>query len=287
MVTQAAVSQIEDDGLVYPPVGEWALEKHKKIGYYASIFSESMQKKWDCRLYIDLFAGAGAAKIKGTQKRINGSPLMVLGLDVPFDKYIFCEENSELCSALKERIARKHPEADTNVLNVNCNTQIDKIIKVLPAFSRSYKGIAFCFVDPFNASNLSFETLRRLSAAVYVDFAVLLPSHMDIHRNQSNYTRDDCRILDELLGESTWRQDWASGASRIRDFGLFIADRFGKQMKSIGYLYDGTEDYVTVRMGGEDAGLFLYHLCFFSKHQLGQKFWRESRTRTATQMSLF
>jgi three-Cys-motif partner protein len=277
----------EDDGLVYPPVGAWALEKHKKIGYYASIFSDSMRKKWDCRLYIDLFAGAGAAKIKGTERRIKGSPLMVLGLDIPFDKHIFCEENPELCEALKERIARRHPEADTVILNVNCNTQIDKIINSLPAFNKSYKGIAFCFVDPFNASNLSFGTLRRLSAAVYVDFAVLLPSHMDIHRNQINYTKEECRILDDLLGESNWRQDWVSGASRIKDFGLFIADRFGQQMKTNGYLYDGTEDYVTVRMGGEDSGLFLYHLCFFSKHPLGKQFWRESRTRTTKQMSLF
>lgn len=276
---------VEDDGLVFPTVGPWAVEKHRKIGYYASVFSASMRKKWDCRLYIDLFAGGGAAIIKGSGERIKGSPLVVLGLEVPFDKYIFCEADSELSAALVQRIRKMYPDADAMVLNVNCNTQIEQVIGKLPKFSRSWKGIAFCFVDPFSASNLAFDTLRRLSASIYVDFAVLLPSHMDIHRNEGVYTRRECRIIDDLLGESQWREDWDARASKIRDFGLFIADRFGRQMNSIGYLYDGPESFVKVRMG-EDYGLNLYYLCFFSKHPLGQQFWKEARVRTTTQMDL-
>jgi len=286
MLTQDDNFQGADDGLIYPIVGEWALEKHKKIGYYASIFSDSMRNKWNCRLYIDLFAGAGAAKIKGTEKRIDGSPLMVLGLDVPFDKYVFCEEDPELYAALKQRILKRYPDVNASVLNIDCNTHTDTILKALPVFNRTYKGLAFCFVDPFKTKNLSFNTLRKLSNAIYVDFVVLLPSHMDIHRNEMHYVRDDCQILDDLLGEKNWRQDWASGKSRIKEFGLFIADRFGQQMKSIGYLYDGTQDFATIRMNGEDAGLYLYHLCFFSKHQLGQQFWRNTLKGTTNQMTL-
>jgi len=55
-----------DDGYFLPTVGAWASDKHSKIGYYAALFSASMKNKWDCRVFIDLFAGAGKATIEGT-----------------------------------------------------------------------------------------------------------------------------------------------------------------------------------------------------------------------------
>ena len=275
----------EDDGLPYPTVGAWAIEKHRKIAYYASIFADSMRKKWNCRWYIDLYAGAGAAKLKGTDHRIKGSPLHVLGIEVPFDKYIFCEENPELSRALEERIKVFHPEANACVLKVNCNRSIDQICTAIPQFGPGNTGIGFCFVDPFNASNLEFETIRRLATNRYVDFAVLIPSHMDIHRNAFNYTKPDCPIIDNLLGESQWRIDWAAVNSASKDFGLFVADRFGKRMKSCGYIYEGPECFEKIRMG-EDFGLNLYYICFFSRHPRGQQFWKETRNRTKRQMTL-
>ena len=79
-----------DDGLILPEVGPWAADKHRKVGYYASLFASSMKDKWDCRVFMDLFAGAGKARIKDSEEIVPGSPLVALNVDVPFDRYIFC-----------------------------------------------------------------------------------------------------------------------------------------------------------------------------------------------------
>ena len=80
-------------------------------------------------------------------------------------------------------------------------------------------------------------------------------------------------------------EDWASGNSCYSDFGVFIADQFGKQMATLSYHYSGPEDYETIRMG-QDKSLFLYHLGFFSRNKLSIKFWRETKERTNDQLSL-
>ncbi len=285
METCSPLPVLEEDGLALPVVGPWASDKHRKIAYYAKIFSESMKEKWQCRVFIDLFAGAGMAKIKGTGELVPGSPLIALGLDSPFDRYVFCENDPVLYHALKTRIDRYYPDTKAEVLNLDSNARIEEVLKKIPSFGRGFTGLAFCFVDPFNASNLSFETIRRVSSALYVDFIVLLPSYMDIKRNEHIYTKPECRTLDTFLGDSEWRKEWSGGKGRFRDFGVFIADQFGKRMEGLGYLYEGTDEFDIIRMG-EDRSLYLYHLCFFSKNKLGKKFWKDARKNTTNQMHL-
>ena len=78
-----------------PEIGSWGEEKYCLVRNYAQIFASSMKDKWHCRVYIDLFSGAGRAKIKDTGKIVDGSPLIALGIENPFDRYIFCEQNPE------------------------------------------------------------------------------------------------------------------------------------------------------------------------------------------------
>lgn len=59
---------IEDDGLICPEVGSWAEEKYRLLALYDELFSTGMKYKWDQRVYIDLYAGAGYGRIKGSKK---------------------------------------------------------------------------------------------------------------------------------------------------------------------------------------------------------------------------
>jgi hypothetical protein len=52
---------VEDDGLECPPVGAWAEEKYRLVSLYDELFATGMKDKWDERVYIDLYAGAGFA----------------------------------------------------------------------------------------------------------------------------------------------------------------------------------------------------------------------------------
>lgn len=277
---------LEDDGLPIPEVGEWAVIKHRKIAYYAKLFSQSMKAKWHTRVCLELFAGAGLARTKRTQKIIPGSPLVTLGIDVPFDRYVFCEADPSLAGALKQRIDRLFPHTEAKVVNAEANSGIQTVLRMIPQFSTSNRGLTLCFVDPFKAAQLQFKTLEVISNRLLVDFVVLIPSFMDIHRNERNYTRPSNNTLDLFLATDEWRGAWSVAARRSFDFGCFVADFFGKQMKKMGYIYDSIDDYEAIRIG-QDRSLYLYHLGFFSKSQLGVKFWKETRKNTNPQLSLF
>src|ERR1035441_6917095 len=88
--------KVDDDGLVCAGVHRWAEEKYRLLALYGKLSSSGMKNKWDQRVYIDLYAGAGFSHIQGTSTFLKGSPIIALTVDCPFDRYIFCEENEEL-----------------------------------------------------------------------------------------------------------------------------------------------------------------------------------------------
>lgn len=60
---------VQDDGLKLPDaVGSWSEKKYNLVGGYSEIFNAGIKKKFTNRVYIDLFAGAGYAPIKGKIK---------------------------------------------------------------------------------------------------------------------------------------------------------------------------------------------------------------------------
>ena len=274
----------EDDGLATLDVGHWAIRKHEKIGYYCSLFATSMKNKWDSRVYLDLFAGSGKCYISNKDQIIPGSPLLALNVEDPFDLYIFCEKSEDFISVLRERVTKYFPDRICKFVCGDINLCLDSLFNIMPTFSFQHKGLTFCFVDPFKAGQLNFDTIRSIQEKIYVDFLVLIPSFMDINRNEQNYTRVDDHSLDLYLGTDTWRERWKSPQRPRISFGVFIVQEFCLQMKELGYLYEGLSDLELIR---GDNNQPLYHLSFFSKHPLGLKFWRETVMNTEPQLSLW
>jgi three-Cys-motif partner protein len=65
-----------------------------------------MHAKWPGkRVYVDLYAGNGKCRIKGTNKILLGSPLIALSVECPFHRYVFCESDPVRVDALKKRVA--------------------------------------------------------------------------------------------------------------------------------------------------------------------------------------
>src|SRR5437773_9406657 len=102
--------RLEPNGLVTPEVGAWGERKYRLVANYAAMFSTSMKGKWECRVYVDLFASSGRAKLEGTSQIVPGSPLLALTLDPKFDRYVFCEKDEERMKALKVRARRTTPD---------------------------------------------------------------------------------------------------------------------------------------------------------------------------------
>lgn len=256
--------------------------KYRLVSLYDELFTTGMKSKWT-RIYIDLYAGAGYSRIRGTSRILKGSPALALTVPHPFDKYIFCEENAELLGALRRRTERIFPGADVSYVLGRCDQQVDTICEQIRAGSRDARALSLCFVDPFDFG-IKFETIRRLSQ-FRVDFLVLLAIGMDANRNYERYVEGESTKIDEALGNSTWRERWEQLSAPRREFRSFLAQEFSNSMETLGYLPQPIHNMKHVR--SDEKNLPLYYLALFSRHPQAYKFWTDVLKYGEDQRQLF
>lgn len=278
------IPSLEDDGLLTPEVGDWAEDKYRLVKLYADLFTTSMRDKWDELCYVDLFAGAGRARIRGTDRIVTASPLLALSVEPRFDRFIFCEVDQQRMQALQNRVRRDSPEADARFRPGNVNRNVAAVLAELPPVQRGRTSLTFCFVDPFSLRNLRFDTISSL-AERYVDFLVLIPSGFDATRNEGIYLSPENSTIDRFLGLSGWREEWAAAQAEGRTFDEFMTNAFGESMKALGYRYPGL--YYSHLVRSTEKKLRLYRLVLFSRHERGEKFWGQVRKYASPQRGLF
>ncbi|MEJ2183672.1 MAG: three-Cys-motif partner protein TcmP [Nitrospirota bacterium] len=276
--------QLTDDGLLTPEVGSWAERKYRLVWNYAKMFTTGMKNKWHERIYIDLFAGAGCAKIRESSIIVPASPLLALDIPDKFDKYIFCEQNESKLKALMQRVSTRHPDINAKYIHGDVTEHIDRIISEIPMHSSAHTVLSFCFIDPYKIDNFNFQVIKELSSK-YVDFLILIPSYMDAHRNVVKYAEDTHVSIEDFTGGKDWKELWDMERKKGTDFGVFLPELFCTSMEKLGYLHTGVSDTILIR--SDKKNLPLYHLAFFSRHQLGMKYWKESIKYSSDQGELF
>lgn len=273
---------LADDGLTTPIVGDWTEEKYRLIWCYADIFATSMKAKWQHRIYLDLFAGPGRARIRGTTRIVPAPPLLALNLKYPFTRYIFSEYDSDKLSALRQRAAAVAPNADVQFVSGDTNANVDRILELIPA---SGNVLTFCFADPYRLADLKFSTIEALARLRNIDFLFLIPSGMDANRNRMRYLKAKSEILDSFVGNNTWRDHWPAAKQRNQKFEEFVVDEFGREMAARGYAYGGVGS--AHPMISTRRKLLIYHLLMLSRHPLGANFWEKCRASSTSQKRLF
>jgi three-Cys-motif partner protein len=275
---------LADDGLETPEVGDWAEQKYQLVRTYAGLFARGTRKKWKNRVFVDLFAGAGRARLKGSRRIVTSSSFLALGVDVPFDRYIFCDELPANLDALRARVAREYPKTDVRFIDGDVNAKVSDVIAALPAHRPGEGVLSVCFVDPFNFGDFRFATIRAL-AARYMDFLVLIPAGYDGNRNRDIYLDGTSEKLDQFLGDGEWRAEWdrltRHGPQR---FSSFVIGQFGARMKSLDFRYESLGDAVPIKIPG--MGVMLYVLILFSRDPLGKKFWKATQNACDPQQGL-
>jgi three-Cys-motif partner protein len=259
-------------------VGEWGEEKYQLVRCYAEIFATGMKNLWERRVYIDLYAGSGRARLENSNRIVEASPLQVLSIKDPFDRYIFCDLNEDNVATLKSRVHRDHAGRDVEYVRGDSNETVDKVIGHIPQHRMGFRVLSFCFVDPFKIANLKFATIKKLADKRAIDFLVLIPTGMDATRNQHQQNR----LLQDFLGNASWRDDRAVQPNR--QFSNFFIEEFAKSMQSIGYRWDGLSSTRVIRNLNNSP---IYHLAFFSKNPRGSDFWKKCQQSTTVQRSLF
>jgi len=274
--------EIKPDGLFTPKVREWSLEKYKLVGSYCDIFTNGMQYKWNQLVYVDLFAGAGYAKIKESNKTYLNSALLAMSIPTPFSKYILCEQDEERFEALSTRVKRDFSHLNCELIKGDSNKNVDRVIKALPAFGKGNTRLPFCFVDPYSL-NLNFVTIKALGQTL-MDFLILQALHMDANRNFDTYLNEENTKIAEYLGITNWRELFEQdGVIYRKDFVKFLAEQYQEQMSKLGY--QKAKHMHQIR--SNEKNLPLYYLSFYSKHPTGEKFFKEVQKRIKSQLTLF
>lgn len=276
--------KVIDDNMFIDDSGPWAARKYKLVKYYSNLFATSMKNKWDHRVYIDLYSSSGYTRIKETNEIVMTSPLIATSVDNKFDKYIFCEIDSEKIETLEKRIKRDFKNLNTKFINADVNQSVNLIIAEIPTFSREFTGITLCLVDPYKIDNFSFRTI--LSLSVYkIDFLILIPSFMDVNRNEKNYIDEHSNLVSKFLDNPHWRVQWDELKLQGFTFGTFIVKAFNDRMIKEGFLGLDNDEFILIRNPRNNSPL--YHLAFYSKNKLGKKFWNDARKGTSDQLEFF
>jgi three-Cys-motif partner protein len=240
-----------------------------------------MKKHFQNRVYIDLFSGAGKAIIRETGDLVLGSPLLALSVAEPFDRYIFCDKDKDNVDALSARVDRDFPWADVRIIHAPVEQAVEQVLANLPP---SASTLDFCFADPFHLE-FDFRIVERLSRGRRMDWLTLLAVQMDGQRNLSHYLNPENDKIDRLLNDRDWREKWEVAQRSGKRLQPFLVDCYNNAMAEVGYALPKPSDAHRVKT--ESGSIPLYYLLFFSKHELGYKFWRQALKYSDAQPSLF
>ena len=255
-----------NDDLPVRDSGPWVKEKLYYLGRYLKIFSVGMKNKRAERLYyVDLFAGPGKCHIRDTQEEVDGSPLVAL-LGFDFARYFFFEADPACIGALETRAKRRAPDKwqEVKLIPGDCNDTIERAD--LPS-----EGLGLAFIDPTGISQISFETIRRLTAGRQIDLIMNFPEGMGIRMNLHQYTQTDESALTRFMGSARWKERYGRSLTSFDQMCKEIAEEYLANLRSLGYLAVDS-DWIPVKT---DQNTLLYYLLFASKNSRGNDFWRK------------
>jgi len=252
---------IASDSLPARESGAWVLDKKVYVEKYLKIFTKGISNKWGGKLaYVDLFSGLGKNVIRETGEEVDGSPLLALSCD--FGRYVFVDM-PEVLATLRMRL-RSHPKlAHISFVEGDCNVVIDEVLGLLPA-----DHLTLAFIDP-TGLQIRFNTIQRLVHNRKVDLLMTIQFGMGIQMNLPQYIKSQGAALTDFLGNSEWRKD-VEEAGTVFQAGRRILDMYMAQLRSLGYR--DSKDREMVR---NDQNMLLYFVIMASRHELGEKFWRE------------
>lgn len=256
----------EDDGLPTRESGPWAEEKLYFWNRYIDITTTSMvgHPSWPAGLvYLDLFAGPGVCTIRGSNRRVPGSPMIAAHATKPFRKILLCELDAGNAQACEDRL-KKSPASDRyQLFRGDSNEQVSQIVREIPR-----GALTLAFLDP-TGLHAKIDTIKALADTGRVDLLILFPDAVDVIRNVESYIPKLDSNLDHVLGsDSNWREEWKAlgGAEGSKARQLFASLYKRQLQKHAKYMVFG-EEVIKGKKGP------LYRLVFASKHERGLEFW--------------
>lgn len=228
-----------------PTVGPWAAAKLDALEAYLRFYGLALSKQGFTRVYIDAFAGAPLAKVRGSDisaeaspifgepedsesqaQFIQGSPIRALGIEHGFHRHYFFDLDETRADALR---ALSQGRQDITVQVGDCNPLIRQLAPSLK--NRNVRGVAF--LDPYGA-HLEWKTVEALSATGTMEVVINFPVAMAINRlitRDGNVPARWSHQLDACFGTAAWREIAYSRSTDL--FGAEVVTKNGSMSERL------------------------------------------------------
>jgi three-Cys-motif partner protein len=205
------------------------------LGYYIQVYTNILGSSGTTN-YVDLFAGPGIDKIRGTQHKIMGSPLLAEFAPKrnKFTNLVLCEKDATCAKALRVILPR------AELIDEDINLQ--GLVKLVD-FLRSNAGHSLVFADP-EGLDLRFKTLVTVLSATFCDILVnYQPTSVNRVLGQVAHNPAMEESLTNFFGTSAWKDGGDGGQ---------LLDLYCSQLREF------RDNVVTVRVQG--TRLFHYYI---------------------------
>jgi three-Cys-motif partner protein len=172
--------------MTYQFGGNWTENKLAVMQRYFSAYAQALKNQPFAKWYVDAFAGTGQrSEAKANTKNQaplfesdepefaiikDGSVRVALAIDPAFGNYVFNEQSKNHAAEL-EKLKQEFPNRKIEIRQGDANEFLQSV-----ASTTNWKSTrAAVFIDPYGMQ-VSWETLKALSATKSVDIALLFPT---------------------------------------------------------------------------------------------------------------
>jgi three-Cys-motif partner protein len=199
------MEELDAGSLQLDSIGRWSVRKNDMVEYYAQVYSQitaNANAKFT-RYYIDGFANRGLSRIRDSNEIVKGSALRLLDLSAPFDRYVFVERNPQRADDLRRNVG---PRQNVEILTGDANVELPQ--RVFPRIAYERYERALCFLDPYNMSGLSWETIAAAGKNQAIEAVIHFPT-MDAHRtvlmtDHSKIRAPMAKKMTAYWGDQSW-----------------------------------------------------------------------------------
>ena len=286
---------VGSDGLPARESGEHAKRKLAFINHYCPVAIDATEKKYR-RRYIDLFAGPGLNRIRGTNEEVDGGALRVLASrgqlhpELSFDEAFLVNLETIDHAALKARVERAIAEGRCMVPPSRIHHERGNANQLLPRLLAQCHQLDYVltFADIEAPSQLPWSTVEIMTSHGHksVDLYVLFPLEMGLNRLMPyrDMPPGHQAILNAFFGVEDWKRilaerfTEAQSADCMRKLEELYLDRLRTRWTRAFKLFN------VMRVGRKG----MYRMLFATSHAAGEKIadWARKQTEASDQTKL-
>lgn len=239
--------------------GSWSDEKLDALKAYLQSYATALKNTPFKRAYIDAFAGAGTRELPPSvddslfdtslwQEEANyrhGSPLIALGTEPGFDRFIFIERDSESIRKLQDEVATNFP-SKVGLVKFEVGDANEVLRRLTDRNWSKHRAVAF--LDPF-AVHVSWETIEKIARTQAIDMWLLFPA-MAVNRMLPR-SGEIPEAWAAKLTATFGTEEWRSVFYQRHGVDLFGTESLSKVPK----VFDRLSEFITMRLKTVFAGV--------------------------------